>query len=335
MKKFILLALILIFSTQIHSQNKAPYKAPKMKVWVLGLLNYDQTENKVPSSEFKIFVARLTFSGNFNNGIGYHVMGDFYDRGNLRATLMQAWFSYKITDYAQLRMGQFKYPFGSEAYGPLVKWKFINPSFVTLKIVKTLGMEGRIFRDIGIQLSGDTKINKSFAFVYKAMIMNGNGANVLENNNSKDIVLHAGIKVPYNVIISGAFYKGTSGIASETTNEVDENGITLTAQVNNKKYSAKFEYISLTKKLPTKDLTSAGYFAYATYKVTPHIEFGARYDNFDANTDVEEDLLNRTTIMAAYNFGGLNRIMLNYELRNNEKNDKWGNLLTVLFQAAL
>jgi len=333
MKKFILLVLILVFTTQVYSQSKTPYKAPKMKVWVLGLFNSDQTENKVPSSEFKIFVARLTFSGSFNNGIGYHVMGDFYDRGNLRATLMQAWFSYKVTDYAQFRMGQFKYPFGTEAYGPLVKWKFINPSFATLKIVKTLGMEGQIFRDIGVQFSGKAKINKDFALIYKAMVMNGNGANVIENNDAKDIVGFVGFKLPFNTMVSGSFFKGKSGLAVNTT-EIDESAFAVTAQIDNKKYSAKVEYISATNKL-VKDVTKTGFFAYATYKITKHIEAGARYDSFDANTAVEEDLLNRTTIMAAYNFGGLNRIMLNYELRNNEKNDKWGNLLTVLFQAAL
>ena len=341
MKKIVLFVLILVLSNQVFSQSKSTYKPPKIKVWVWGILQNDATENIVPATQFQMRAARVILLKNFNNGMGFHIMGDFFDKGNsvnkasLRPTLMQAWFSYKISDFVQLRMGQFKYPFGSEAYGPLVKWKFINPSFVTGKIVKKLGMEGSIFRDIGIQFSGTAKLNKDFAFVYKAMIMNGNGANTFENNNSKDFVIHAGIKVPFNVIVSGAFYNGTSGVTGETTKEIDENGITLTAQVNNKKYTAKFEYITLTKKLPTKDLTSAGFFGYATYKVTPHIEVGARYDNFDANTDIEKDLLNRTTIMAAYNFGGLNRIMLNYELRNNEKNDTWGNLLTLLFQAAL
>ena len=85
------------------------------------------------------------------------------------------------------------------------------------------------------------------------------------------------------------------------------------------------------------DKTKAGFFAHVTYKITKNIEAGVRYDSFDPNTAVDNNSLNRTTIMAAYNFGGLNRIMLNYELRNKDvdKDNKWGNLLTVLFQAAL
>ncbi|MEE9429446.1 MAG: porin [Melioribacteraceae bacterium] len=336
MKKFILLLLVLVFTTQIYSQGKTPYKAPTFKVWVMGDFHMDDTENLVPASGFQMRAARLIFSGKLDNGFGYHAMGDFFDQGNARPVLMQAWISYDASNYAQFRMGQFKYPFGTEAYGPLVKWKFINPSFVTGKLVKKLGMEGSIFRDIGIQAAGTAKFSKDFSLGYKAMIMNGNGANTIENNDAKDIVGQATFKLPYNISLLGSFFAGqTSLIGDASTTDVDENAIALTGQIYTKKYSAKFEYITSTKKLPTKDFVSAGFFGHATYMITKQIEAGVRYDNFDANTDVENDLLNRTTIMAAYYFNGINRISLNYELRNNEKNDKWGNLLTVQFQAAL
>ena len=330
MKKIILVILIFIFSTQIYPQSKTHYKAPKMKVWVWGALQNDATENKVPATQFQMKVARLTFLGSFDCGIGYHVMADMYDKGNMRPTLMQAWFSYKINDYVQMKMGQFKYPFGTEAYGPLVKWKFVNPSFVTGKVVKSLGKEGSIFRDIGVQFSGMAKLNKDMALVYKAMVMNGNGANTFENNDTKDFVGFVGFKLPYNIMISGSFFSGKS----DTT----ENAFAATAQINTKKYTAKIEYISATNSmLVGNDITKAGFFAHVTYKLTKHIEAGIRYDSFDPNTAINENSLNRTTLMAAYNFGGLNRIMLNYELRNKDvdKNNKWGNLLTVLFQAAL
>ncbi len=326
MKKSILLALILVFSTQLYSQNKIP----KVKIWVWGVLQNDATENIVPTTQFQMRAARIILLGNFNSGIGYHIMADMYDQGNNRPTLMQAWFSYKINHYLQMRMGQFKYPFGTEAYGPLVKWKFVNPSFVTGKVVKSLGKEGSIFRDIGVQFSGMAKMNKDFTFVYKAMVMNGNGANTFENNDAKDFVGFVGLKLPYNIMISGSFFSGKS----DTT----ENAFATTVQIDTKKYTAKVEYISATNSmLVGDDKTKAGFFAHVTYKITKNIEAGVRYDSFDPNTAVDDNSLNRTTIMAAYNFGGLNRIMLNYELRNKDvdKDNKWGNLLTVLFQAAL
>ncbi len=155
-----------------------------MKVWFWGTLQNDATEDLVPATQFQMKVARLTFFGNFDSGIGYHVMADMYDVSNLRPTLMHAWFSFQANKYLQMKMGQFKYPFGTEAYGALVKWKFVNPSFVTGKVVKSLGKEGSIFRDIGIQFSGIAKINKDFALVYKGMVMNGNGANTFENNDA-------------------------------------------------------------------------------------------------------------------------------------------------------
>lgn len=141
------------------------------KVWVLGDYHYDDTENLVPVTAFQLRAARLIFSGKLANGFGYRAMGDFFDQGNVRPILMQAWVSYDVNEYAQFRMEQFNYPFGTEAYGPLVKWKFITPSYVTGKVVKTLGVDGSIFRDIGIQLSGMAKINMDFALLYKAMVM--------------------------------------------------------------------------------------------------------------------------------------------------------------------
>lgn len=254
MKKFILLALILFLSTQIYSQSKTQYKSPKMKLWVWGSLQNDATENKIPATEFQMRAARIILLGKFNSGVGYHIMADMYDKGNMRPTLMQAWFSYDFNKYLQMRMGQFKYPFGTEAYGPLVKWKFINPSYVTGKVVKTLGNEGSIFRDIGLQLSGIAKINKNFAFVYKAMVMNGNGANTFENNDTKDIVGFAGIKLPYNAMISGSFFNGKS--------DTSESAIAVTAQIDAKKYTAKFEFISANySKLVGNDISKTGFFA--------------------------------------------------------------------------
>lgn len=143
------------------------------------------------------------------------------------------------------------------------------------------------------------------------------------------------MKLPHNIVLSGSFFSGTSGLVSDVTTEVDESAIAVTGQVFNKIYSAKVEYISATKKFPSTEVVSTGYFANATYMITKHIEVGVRCDNFDGNTEVEDDLLNRTTIMTGYNLNGINRIMLNYELRNKEKVESLGNLLTVQFQAAL
>ncbi|MEN8194527.1 MAG: porin, partial [Bacteroidota bacterium] len=298
-----------------------------------GSYQWNDAEGKIPQTKFGVNVARLIVKGEFAENLSYHLMTDFWTHEGIRPILMQTWLQYNTGKYAQFRVGQFKYPFGIEAYPALIKWKFMNPSYVTGGIAKKLGKEGAFFRDIGAQVAGTAVISKDFALLYKAMIMNGNGSNVFENNNSKDLVGNVGLKLPYNIIVGGSYYTGISGDSVD----VGENGFAVNVAVKNKKFTAQAEYMSASYELSaTNTEKPAGFYVYGTYMILPKIEIGVRYDSFDRNTNSSSNVsMSRTTISTGYYFNSINRIMLNYEIRDDEKDIIKGNLLSVLFQAAI
>ena len=332
MKKilFVVIALLLQFHSSF-AQESSGLTMPKFGAWFIGSFKWDDTEGKVPQTNFAINAARLIVKGDFVKDVSYHVMTDFWTYEGFRPILMQAWVQYNTGRYAQIRVGQFKYPFGIEAYPAIIKWKFLNPSYVTIGIAKKLGKEGAFFRDIGAQVTGSAAISKDFSFFYKAMLMNGNGSNVFENNNSKDLVGNIGLKLPYNVVLGGSYYTGVSGDSVD----VNENGFTVNLAVKNKKFTAQAEYMSASYELTTSTEKPAGFYVYGTYMIFPKIEVGVRYDAYNRNTNSSNVSMNRTTISTGYYFNSINRIMLNYEIRNDDKNEGLGNLLSVIFQAAI
>jgi len=332
MKKLpLVITTLFLLTYSSFAQESSGMKMPEFGAWFWGSYQWDDTEGKVPQTKFGINSARLIIKGEFTKDVSYHVMTDFWTYEGLRPILMQAWVQYNTGKYAQFRVGQFKYPFGIEAYPALIKWKFMNPSYVTFGISKKLGKEGAFFRDIGAQVAGTAKISKTLSFFYKVMLMNGNGSNVFENNNSKDLVGNIGVKLPYNVVLGGSYFTGVSGDSID----VNENGFAVNVAVKDKKFTAQAEYMSAFYELTTGSEKPAGYYVYGTYMIFPKIEVGVRYDSFDRNSNSSNVSMNRTTISTAYYFNSINRIMLNYEIRNDDQTQNFGNLLSILFQAAI
>ncbi|MCK5088287.1 MAG: porin, partial [Melioribacteraceae bacterium] len=293
--------------------------------------DWNDTEGKVPQTAFSMRTVRLLVSGNIIKSVGYHVMVNFWAFNEYKPELMQAWVSYNTGKYAKFRVGQFKYPFGIEAYPAIIKWKFINPSSVTLGIAGKLGTEGSIFRDIGAQVEGSASISSKVGFLYKFMVMNGNGANVGEINNPKDIVLNAGFKLPYNIILAGSYFNGTAGENAD----VDENAYTFNASVKEKKFTVQAEYMSANYKMPDSVVKPSGYYLSGTFMITNSIEAGFRYDFYNRDSNIDQSEITRYTFSAGYYFNKINRILINYEIFDDQKNPNQGNLLSVQFQAAI
>jgi len=313
---------------------------PKFSIWLGSNYFYDATDGKVPSSTFALGYARLIARGKIINKVGYHIMGDvtgFADASSglstSRSILMQAWISYDPSKYAQFRVGQFKYPFGIEAYPGLIKWKFVAPSYATIGITKKLGTEGKMFRDVGAQIAGEIALGEKTSFFYKAMVMNGNGTNMRDNNNEKDYVGNVGVNLPFNITVAGSYFSGKTYDAN--SDGVNESAFSASVSLKQKQFTLQGEYISATNTFIAKSVKPSGYYFYGTYKFLQKIEVGVRYDAFDRDTEIDNNSQNRVTIQSGYYFTKLNRIMLNYEIRKDDKKANLGNLLSVMFQVVL
>jgi len=177
MQKFTLLSIIFIFTLfatavgQEKKEDKSSTIPLKWGVWTVSSFSWDDTEDLTPASQFSLNAARLIATGEPVENVSYHVMGDLASP-NYSPRFMQAWVEYKPIKYLSIRGGQFKYPFGAEAYPALIYWKFFNPSYVTADIVKKLGYTGGLFRDIGVQFAGGYDMSKDLSLTYTVVLAN-------------------------------------------------------------------------------------------------------------------------------------------------------------------
>lgn len=307
--------LFVVLFTFTFSQDLSKIPTPKLGVWVVSNYQYIDNEDLTPNNKFNLKHARFIVKGKIMKNLSYHAMVDLHDNTEKGPKFMQAWVAYSVHKLLNVRVGQFKYPFGAEAYPSLMKWKFINPSFVTGNIVKKLGSNGSMFRDIGIQVSGLHRFSKDVGLEYKAMVMNGEGGNAAEKNNDKDLVVYAGLKFPHKINIGASVYTGKGG----PDGEFSETAFGLQAKFNTKKLAVQAEYITANFDVsPTQEVEPDGFYAYAAYKFLPKFEVGARFDSYKSDSDATEK--ERFTLSTGYYFNPLNRIMLNYEIKKDMDN---------------
>ena len=189
-------------------------RMPKISGFVQGLYQANLSdEGELSSNTFRMRRVRLSADGTLFKGLTYKVQADFLNS----PVLVDAYMKYKVCNEFAIQVGQFKTPFSIESP--------INP--VNLEIfdygenVQKLGGYsdvcgvGKLGRDIGIMATGslfpvELQNGEKFGLVdYSLGVFNGNGINVVDNNNHKDIVgrldFHPWVKT---LTLSGSYYYG-------------------------------------------------------------------------------------------------------------------------------
>ena len=216
--RFMIGMLLLAFPLIIRAQEAQPTqpkvdRMPKISGFVQGLyqLNADK-DFKVTSNTLRMRRVRLAVDGNITKNITYKVQGDFINS----PILVDAYIKFKVCNEFAIQVGQFKTPFTLESpinpvnleifdYGETVK---------SLSGYDDVSGTGKVGRDIGVMLTGDlfnVEVNeKQFSILnYSIGVFNGNGANIIDNNNFKDIVgrleFHPWVKA---LTLTGSYYYG-------------------------------------------------------------------------------------------------------------------------------
>lgn len=79
-------------------------------------------------SRFQVRNARLSAGGDVAERFHYYMQADFCDRGSIR--MLDAWASADVTDGLNVRVGQFRMPFGYESFKGPATYLFANRSFI-------------------------------------------------------------------------------------------------------------------------------------------------------------------------------------------------------------
>ncbi len=281
-----------------REKQKGGLEMPRISGFVQGMYQANLSdEGELNDNTLRMRRVRLSVDGNLSKTVSYKIQGDF----TRSPMLVDAYVKYKPCREFAIQLGQFKTPFTIESP--------INP--VNLEIfdygeaVQQLGGYkdvcgvGALGRDLGLMATGslfpvEGEEGYKYSIVdYSIGVFNGNGANNLDNNNSKDLVgrldVHPGLK---EITLSGSYYYGK--YTKDENIDCTRNRWAAGAQYNDGKFVLRGEYIG--GKTGISDVTTAnpyynsnGYYGVVGYnfqageqKIMPVL----RYEHFTKDASI-------------------------------------------------
>ncbi|MCI1681903.1 MAG: OprO/OprP family phosphate-selective porin [Bacteroides sp.] len=290
-----LYSVVLFFTTlSLPAQNVSLDKAVntlKERISLSGYAQtgytYDDSDDKSNSFEVKriIFMAH----GQITHNWSCYFMYNFKSGGSL----LEVYTEYKLLPQLTLRAGQFKTMFSLEnPLSPTVE-ELINCNSQAVAYLAGSNGSDPLYgsnsgRDTGLLIYGDC-FNKYLH--YDFAVMNGQGINVNDKNNRKDLVGRIIVNPLKWLSVSGSFINGKGcAIALSDANPELKIGDNYTrnrwaagALIKTKPVDLRTEY------LEGKDghVKSGGYYMTACAHILPKFDFIASYDYFNKNKDTD------------------------------------------------
>lgn len=257
---------------------------------------------------FKLKSAYLTAYGTVVPGWDFEIEIDASD--NLGKPMRNAFITYTKFPYSEIRLGQQKVSFSEEYWTSNSALDTIERSLP----VTNLSVE----RDIGINILGDLLGNK---INYGIGVFNGNGINVTDTNDCKDIIGR----------ITVSPFKGSQGVLDGLTLGVGAwGGKQLpggTVAGDRKRYTGLLVYKYVFLKLQgeylfqkleqtgTENKKSKGWYVICTGDVKKDvIQLVAKYETCDADNTIATDTQKITTIGINYFINSNTKIMADYRI---------------------
>ncbi len=322
--------LLLYLITTIHhaeahpDSTSAPEQYPQFRV--VGFLQQQFIDDYTTgiSSQFIIHRARVGVAGRITDRIGVNIVGGATEPPDDTPRLVNAFVDINLHQLMNIRTGQFLVPFGIE--GPEVI--IFNPAIERSTALRRLNTF-RMFRDIGVQLSGRYS-TLSYAFA----MVNGTGANPTVNTPNNDLVGRIAIE-PIN-----GFEVGVSGHLGYFQSQTDEtrrlNRIGFDFNYGRELFIVRGEYIiRRDENLSDNYLTHAGGYLLGGLRIDNNWELLGRVERYEPDTSADNNRYTGITLGFNYYIKGQTRISANYEFRTDNNFSALGNLLTVQMQLAL
>ena len=299
--KYLISILAFLCITSVSAQdinlNKA-INTLKERITISGYAQmgytYESTEEKSNTFDIKriIFMAE----GKITDKWSCYFMYNFNSGG----TLLELYTDYHFLPQLTARIGQFKTMFSIENPLSPSTVELINCTSQAVSYYVGANNSDPLYgsnsgRDMGLMVYGDF-FNKFLH--YDLSLMNGQGINVKDKNNNKDIVGTLMINPAKWISIGSSFIKGKGcAIATSTINptiKVGENytrdRLSVGAVIKTKPIDIRTEYLA------GKDgeVKSDGYYATACAHVLPKLDAIASYDYFNKDKAMDYKQTNYT-----------------------------------------
>jgi phosphate-selective porin OprO/OprP len=294
----------------------------------------DRGDSRFPATgtdRFLLRRTRLNATGKFNEDFDFRVefdlTGSLAAATGLRAQLTDGYLNWNHYSFANIRVGQFKTPFGFEQlYG--------DPRLLTAER-SLVNDRLTLNRQLGAQVWGDFLDKR---LTYAVGTFNGNGVNASSNDNSKFLWAGRLTVAPWKDK-SGSWTVGANAFTSEdtalaladlnldstpTTADKDglftgkRHGYGVDTQVETGPFSLWVEYLKVRFE-PTDARPSAsfdadgGYVQGGWFFIPQKFQLVLKYETFDPNKDVSNDAVSTDTVGLNYYIKGNDlKLMLDY-----------------------
>lgn len=216
---FLLLAILSVTTISAQDQKKPLIKEvlSRFTFHGYGMVGWEYHDRSSPSNEFKVNKFILMADLRITDRWHAFAMNDFY-----KMSMHELWMSCRVTDWLNVKVGQFKTPFSIEnPISPSVLEMITLTSLATNYMIcgsSPFMMPGGAGRDIGVTLYGDL-LNRHIS--YDLAVMNGAGRNNRDNNSQKDFVGRITVRPLQQLSLSGSCVLGTGNVAVKAADDGD------------------------------------------------------------------------------------------------------------------
>ncbi len=288
---------------------------------------YPNPDSDQEELTFSFLRARLGVVGDVPYDISYYFVMEFSPfMAGEPPYMLDAFLTYTRLSYANISFGQFKHPFSMERNTACSGLHTIRRSMVVNKLV--------LDRDMGIMALGSITEGLDYRFA----VMNGSGRNSRDDNKDKDIVgrviydaLPALRLLPFPTPVECLTLGAGFASGSSKGEEEDDPDATRTRyggdfEVRYKDFLAQGEYIYGKDEgahwegggcggdpvLVEGSTESDGFFVTMLYTTDWNLEPVLKYERYDPDTEVEDDMWHSWTYGLNYFMNDWTRLQVNY-----------------------
>jgi hypothetical protein len=294
--------LLLLCNLSLSAQESAPstlVNTLKERITLSGYAQTGYTYNDAERSN-TFDVKRIIFmaEGKITDRLLCYFMYDFANSGNL----LEVYAEYRFRPELKVRLGQFKTMFSFENPMSPCNTELINCYSQAVSYLAGVTGSDPLYgaqsgRDFGLLLYGDAFSN---LLSYQLAVMNGQGTNLKDKNNQKDVVGTLAVQPLSWLTVGGSMMRGTGhAVAASAVNPNIAVGDNYTRNrwsagvlIKTSPIEVRTEYLTGTD----RQVKSHGYYLSTTAHLLRNFDFVASYDYF--NKDRSSALTEQTNYMA-------------------------------------